>query len=177
MSRSKKKSAAKANAGALPGGPNSADEDARPDPADDATTDDAQTSLEAQRVSPRTVFIAATLVVLAWYVFLISIAATTGNPITLNRVQLEESRVIIAGRVDAGGHVQVDQEFKGRAPAREFELADFPYPAGRYILPLRPGPDGIEITPSRLPNKARLIYPATPESIRQLEELLTEEAG
>lgn len=109
----------------------------------------------------------------AWYVVLISLAAITGNPVTLNRVQLRESSLVVAGSVDEKGTVSHILVFKGIAPEGEVSVTPFPWPPGDYILPLRKSGTGrIEVTPSALPDNRPLVYPANDKSIEQLQQML-----
>jgi hypothetical protein len=109
----------------------------------------------------------------AWYLCLISLAAITGNPVTLNRVQLRASSLVVAGTVDEKGVVSHILVFKGIAPEGEIVVTPFPWPPGNYILPLRKGDAGrLEVTPSELPDKRPLVYPANDKSIEQLQQIL-----
>lgn len=107
-----------------------------------------------------------------WYVALISLAVMTGNPVTLNRVQMRESSLIVAGSVDENGTVSHILVFKGIAPEGEIVVSPFPWPPGEYILPLRETNGRLEVTPTKLPGDPPLVYPANDESIELLQQTL-----
>ena len=142
-----------------------------------AKPDDAQSGSATPESVPagiwKPVGIAVFVLAAAWYLVLISLAAITGNPVTLNRVQLHESSLVVAGTVDEKGVVSHILVFKGIAPEGEIVVTPFPWPPGNYILPLRKGATGrLEVTPSELPDKRPLIYPANDKSIEQLQQIL-----
>ena len=113
------------------------------------------------------------MVATAWYVCLISLAAITGNPVTLNRVQVLGSSLVVAGSVDQDGTVSHILVFKGIAPEGEIRVTPFPWPPGNYILPLRrTGGGKLEVTPSELPDNPPLVYPSNDKSIEQLQQIL-----
>ena len=117
--------------------------------------------------------IAVFVLAAAWYLCLISLAAITGNPVTLNRVQLRESSLVVEGSVDDKGVVSHILVFKGIAPEGEIRVTPFSWPPGEYILPLqRTGAGKLEVTPSKLPGNPPLIYPANDKSIEQLQQIL-----
>jgi hypothetical protein len=117
--------------------------------------------------------IAVFVLAAVWYVVLISLAALTGNPVTLNRLQLRRSTLVVSGTVDEKGVVSHIQVFKGIAPEGEIVVSPFPWPPGDYILPLTKSDAGrLEVIPSELPGNPPLIYPANGESIEQLRQIL-----
>ena len=152
----------------------------QPDPAADdgqttATPVDAEPELPTAASSGiwKPVCLAVFVLAVAWYVVLISLAAITGNPVTLNRIQLRESSLVVVGSVDENGTVSHILVFKGVAPEGEIVVAPFSWPAGDYILPLRKAGAGrLEVTPSELPDNPPLIYPANDQSVEQLQQIL-----
>lgn len=147
--------------------------DATPAPTENSN---GQSPIEPEPVRGkrwRPVAIAVFVVAAAWYLILISLAALTGNPVTLNRLQLRASRLIVAGSVDEKGTVSHILVFKGVAPEGEIRVTPFLWPPGNYILPLRSNDAGeLEVTPSMLPDNPPLIYPTNDKSIEQLQQIL-----
>jgi hypothetical protein len=115
----------------------------------------------------------------AWLAAIVTLAVTTANPITLNRVQIEDSDLVVTARILPGKPTtaQVEREWKigakletitveniGKTPARPGKL---------YLIPLsRRMGDVYIVTPTRLPGKSPLVYPAVPDATRQLEAIL-----
>ncbi len=114
-----------------------------------------------------------------WVLGLIVLAMLTANPVTLNRQQiLGSDYVATAVRKDADSPVlEVQKEWKHGEKLGEItitNLSDIDMPAGReFLVPLEQmGRNRFLVTPTALPNKAPLIYPATPESKAQLKDIL-----
>jgi hypothetical protein len=121
------------------------------------------------------------LLALAWLVFLVTLAVTTANPVTLNREQLSRADVIVTARIAdlAGGRCDVERRWTPGPDLDSIAVANVVQTRARsgilYILPLHSRGDGrFEVVPAHLPDKAPLIYPATPDAFRQLESLLHE---
>lgn len=109
-----------------------------------------------------------------WYVALISLAALTGNPVTINQLQIRQSDLVVSGTVDEDGvvsHINV-HKVRGMMPEGEIRITNFEWPPGNYILPLKRVGGELEVTRSELPDKPPLIYPANDESIEQLLQIL-----
>ncbi len=126
-------------------------------------------------------FTFALCVALAWLVFLMTLAVTTANPVTLNREQVSRADVVVTGRVVdlASGRCDVQRRWTRGPDLDSVSVANLRQTGARsgalYILPLHSRGDGrFEVVPSRLPNKAPLVYPATPDAFLQLESLLHE---
>lgn len=114
------------------------------------------------------------LIAAIWYAALITLAVRTANPPTLNARQVIASNIVVVGTVDADGTVRVTKSYLGIEPKGPIKLiADNPLPAGELILPLlRDGPL-FRVTPTGLPGRSdRLVYPAQPETLAQLEAIL-----
>ncbi|MFP6763809.1 MAG: hypothetical protein VB858_09325 [Planctomycetaceae bacterium] len=108
-----------------------------------------------------------------WYILLISLAALTGNPVTLNREQLRQSRLIVSGLVDEHGNVSHINVWKGIAPEGDITVAPFTWPPGNYILPLQSiDRESLKVTPTKLPENRPLVYPATETAIELLQVTL-----
>lgn len=118
-----------------------------------------------------------------WILLLVILTIFTANPITLNRIQIQESTLIVVGTVtgkgtitrsDVGGLAWPDQdeivvENLSQAKARVGQT---------YLFPLRQtgrqaNGDGaiFEVTPTLLPDHSPLIYPVEPETFAQLKEI------
>jgi len=121
----------------------------------------------------RFLVLAAFLGAAVWYVALISLAALTGNPVTLNREQLRRSGLIVSGSVDEHGTVSHVNVWQGVAPEGGITVTSFSWPPGSYILPLRSiDRRTLEVTPTRLPGNRPLVYPATETSLELLQRTL-----
>ena len=116
--------------------------------------------------------VAAAIVAVCWYVLLISVAAFFGNPVTLNRLQLLESTLIISGTVAADGTVSHANIWKGVAPKGVIKIESFTWDQGDYILPLIRKNGGLTVTPSHLPDNIPLVYPANNRSLNELQSIL-----
>lgn len=109
-----------------------------------------------------------------WYAGLISLILFTERPVTVNRRQIIESHVVVTGSVDAQGNVTVLQILKGRENLTEFQIKHpRPMQPGDWLLPLRRLGDGFEVTPTRLPNKTRLVYPVADDVIADVQNLVS----
>jgi hypothetical protein len=121
-------------------------------------------------------------VTIAWIVFLTILAATTANPVTLNRVQIEEASTVMRGRVldVAKGTVELDPSWKRNGvesavttTVTNLQAAEAKS-GGDYLIPVtRRGSDELSVTATRTSGNRPLIYPATPEVIAVVEEILS----
>jgi hypothetical protein len=108
-----------------------------------------------------------------WYVCLVSLIVFSETPVAVNRRQIEESSFVVAGDVAADGAVTVRIVLKGVAPGDDLRLVQpLTFPAGDWILPLSRVGRRFEVTPTQLPNRARLVYPVTDEAIAQIAALV-----
>jgi hypothetical protein len=128
--------------------------------------------------------IVAGLLAGSWWASLAAMALLTSNPVTLNRLQIRESQLVVSGTVQdlAKGTVTVEQEWKVATNAKTLSVSNLAQTAARegetYLLPLsRNDAESYRITPALLPNGGLLIYPAVPEALEQLRTLLAEPAG
>ena len=116
---------------------------------------------------------AAVGLTIVWYVCLVSLIVFSETPVAVNRRQIEESSFVVAGDVAADGAVTVRIVLKGVAPGDDLRLVQpLTFPAGDWILPLSRVGRRFEVTPTRLPNQARLVYPVTDEAIAQIAALV-----
>jgi hypothetical protein len=120
------------------------------------------------------------LLAAGWCALLACLVLTTANPVTLNRRQILEADAVVTAQVldSATGRCRIVNTWSGTALPDDTLVAHLDEtaatPGGEWILPLAKRGDGFEVLPSRLPSGARLVYPATPEAVRQLEEILTD---
>lgn len=143
----------------------------------------SELAASASRISTRTILIAAAAVAVLWWIALGMLALFTANPVTLNREQILRSSYVVTGKVvDAErGTVEVEKEWKQSGfggTVHVGRLEETGARAGRsYIIPIEKAADGmLNVTRSRLPNEAPLIYPATAEAAAQLSRLLQDGA-
>jgi hypothetical protein len=117
---------------------------------------------------------------LGWYSFLGYLIAAV-QPVTLNVRQIAESDAIVRASVGVKGGVKVIKVWRGNVDTEELGVVlpeDVSRP-GEFIIPLRRTATGWEITPTRVAEGIRLVYPATEQSVEKLAELLRhqEEVG
>ncbi|MBC8290395.1 MAG: hypothetical protein H8E37_08770 [Planctomycetes bacterium] len=137
-----------------------------------ATAAEASTTTSRWKQIGLAVFVLAAI----WYVALISLAAFTGNPVTINRLQIKQSDLVVSGSVDENGtisHILV-HKVNGIIPAGEIRVTPFDWPPGDYILPLKNKDSQLQVTLSELPGNPPLIYPSNEKSIKQLQQILKE---
>lgn len=133
-------------------------------PASSATTD--------LKLSRGLIVIASVAVV--WYLVLLSLALFTANPVQLNVQQILDSGWIVLATVDENGVVHERKTVQGLLPEGPLKLSDkCRYTDREIILPLVREFGDYHITPTHLPNGDRLVYPATPAALRQLDEILS----
>ena len=127
---------------------------------------------------------------LAWIILLGTLALTSANPPTLNAYQIADADyIVIAQPGDAPNELVVESELKQQAQlerVRVVDLAEAKLVAGqRYIVPLSGSPDGeMRVTQSlhaklagnkedrAVQLRRPLVYPATDETLKQLDALL-----
>lgn len=122
-----------------------------------------------------------------WWAVLISLAAFTANPVTLNREQIRQADVIVSAKVT---HVEkneavIEKVWHGAIETGEVTIEGLSESGVRdgeaYLIPLkRAGAGRLKIAHApqvsvRL--ESALIYRRTDESIEQLESLLSELKG
>jgi len=128
---------------------------------------------------PRLVVVASLLVV--WLGALTILVLTTSNPVVLNRAQLRTAPLVIMARVTdlSSGRCDVERQWGSPTNATSVTILGLQHLGARtgerYLFALqRDGSDAYEIVPAGKEHSSRPIYPATPESIAQLEQLLGE---
>jgi len=112
---------------------------------------------------------------------------TSSNPVTLNRQQIFASDVLLVGRVSSQHVVEPVEDqpwpLADRSPIKIVNLSRTHARPGRvFLFPLRFVLNRIGtkpkveymVTPSELPSHEPLVYPATPETMDQLRQILQE---
>lgn len=121
----------------------------------------------------------ALAVAAAWILSLAALAWLTANPVTLNRDQiLRSTRVVTARVIDAAGTCEVERQWTSGPKLSSLSVGNLEQTGAevgaRYILPLIPSArNQFQVTPLRHEGPL-LIYPATAEAERQLQEILAE---
>ena len=110
---------------------------------------------------------------LGWYSCLGYLIAAK-QPVSLNVRQIAESDAIVQAFVGVKGGVRVIKVWRGNVDTEQLGVA---IPAevsrpGEFIIPLRRTATGWEITPTRIAEGIRLVYPAIEQSVEKLAELL-----
>ncbi len=176
--RPKRSNKSTQNSGVAVAGPAGPSKQERISTKDSEVNSDVETT--PQQKSKR--MIIAGGVALAWLLTLSLLALLTSNPVTLNREQIQRADFVISAEVldEQSGRVSPLREWKRNEKFDELTLANLPKTdcreAERYIIPISLGDDGhFQVTPSKLPGKLPVVYPANDEAIRQLENLLNGE--
>ncbi len=130
-------------------------------------------SVSQQPSSPARQIRAAVGVTVVWYLCLVSLIVFSETPVVVNRRQIEESSLVVAGNVAVDGTVTIRMVLKGVPPGDDLRLVEpLTFPEGDWIFPLSRVGRRYEVTPTRLPNRARLVYPVTDEATVQIAKLL-----
>jgi hypothetical protein len=127
----------------------------------------------------RLFLIVAAVLAAAWLAVLTLLAIFTANPVMLNVEQVEASPYVVTGTVTgdpAKGQVAVEREWKKHALSGTITVENLPEAGARagtaYIIPLSRPYDAFRVTESPYSGTGPLIYPASPEAIKQLETIL-----
>jgi hypothetical protein len=131
--------------------------------------------------TPRGLVWLAALVTAVWFAVLLVLAATTANPVTLNRQQLLASDVVVVAAADPGAaregfvSLRIEDRLAGREVPTRLRVGGIELRrlegAERHLVPLRLTPGGWVVTPT--PYGQPLVYPATEETLRVAKEILT----
>ena len=121
-------------------------------------------------------------IALLWWLMLAALTALTANPVTLNVEQIRRADYVVTARVSEQRPkvLLVEKEWKRGAhleqvAARNLALTSAK-PGRRYLVPLsRTGANEHQVTPTELPDRTPLIYPATDEARSQLSAILADE--
>jgi hypothetical protein len=137
---------------------------------------DSSTATESRKPKPANRLLRVALVVgLLWYSLLAYLIATS-NPATVNIRQIVESDAVVLASVDIDRKVNVDHVWRGDVENGPLDIA---FPAGvsvpgDFFIPLRRNATGWEVTPARIGDGVRLVYPASEAIVSQMEKLLGE---
>ena len=149
-------------------------------PAKTAPVEGPLPAQQQQQAGPnRWILVVAIVIAAMWILGLLILAVVSSNPVTLNRTQIQYSDYIVTARrpkADADTLV-VEKEWLRNDELSEITLTNLDetgMPADEaFLVPLqRLGGGRYRVTPTSLPNKAALIYPATEEAQAQLREIL-----
>ena len=126
----------------------------------------------------RKLFSITALLAATWMILLLVLSVTSANPVTLNRDQIVEATEVLTVLIkdQQMGTVQVEKSWKSELSDHELvvtDIASMGVATGqRFLIPITREGSQWQVMPSKLPNNARLIYPATPEAERQLNSIL-----
>lgn len=122
----------------------------------------------------------AVLIALAWCAALACLVLTSANPVTLNRRQILDAAAVVTVQISdrQSGVCQVTRQWSGAPLPGQITVQQLNETSatadGEWILPLEARNDQLKVLPSLLPSGARLVYPATPDAVRQLETILAD---
>jgi len=125
--------------------------------------------------SESTLLRAALVAGLLWYSLLAWLIATS-DPANVNIRQIVESDAFVRATVDIDGSVHVFHVWRGNVENGPLDVV-FPEGVskpGDFFIPLRRNATGWEITPARIGDGVRLVYPATEAVVSRMHELLGE---
>jgi hypothetical protein len=127
----------------------------------------------------RLFLIIATVLAAGWGIGLALLALFTANPVMLNREQILGSRYVVTGTVvgePSSGRVSVEREWKKSALVGAIAVENLAAAGARkgitYVIPLSRPDDAFRVTEAPFAGGAPLIYPATPDTIQQLQAIL-----
>ena len=119
---------------------------------------------------------AVAAIALCWLSFLFWLAATSGNPVVLNKAQILRSNCVLTAEVTSGRVARVLRVWKGDTPTLPVTLSlEELLQDGDYIVPLVRVGSQFDVTPLPLPNEGkevRIAYPLTEQTQAQLRSLL-----
>jgi hypothetical protein len=134
------------------------------------------------RRPPRGPLLLAALLALGWITFLAILTWKTANPVTLNLLQIQQSDVVLAGKVTGQYTIEKTDLQPWPLSEKEVSINNLPEAGAKlgqvYLFALQhhsgegvPAHGGYRITPTHLPDGAPLIYPATSEALAQLKRI------
>ena len=128
----------------------------------------------------RTRLIVTAAVVGLWFAALTTLALRTANPVTVNREQLLAAEAVVVGTLEAPPTAAGAASFRMRATLAGTGFDDKLDVAGvagnrlaagtDYVLPVRRSGTGYRLVPT--PAGAPLVYPATPETLKVVTDIL-----
>lgn len=124
---------------------------------------------------------AVTAIALCWLSLLFWMAATTGNPVVLSRVQILKSDCVLTAEVSSGKVARIINVWNADRPDQPVALPEGQrLQNGEYIVPLSQAGGQFVVTPLPLLNdgkEVRVIYPLTEQTRTQLESLVGDPEG
>jgi hypothetical protein len=127
----------------------------------------------------KSVLIVALAISAAWILGLGILALVSANPVTINQKQIRESDLIVTAsrKAQESSTLVVTREWvhdEDLGTITVVNLEDAKMPMGQeFLVPIQRLAKGrFQVTPTSLPDKAPLVYPATPEAESQLQSLL-----
>ena len=121
---------------------------------------------------------AAFAVVAAWWMTLAVLALTTSNPVVVSPDQIGISDVVITGTVPPEGElVAVERVWYGEFDGTEVRVVNLAEsapvePGQKYLFPISRSGNHYRITTLERQTSPPLVYPATPEALDQLRQIL-----
>jgi hypothetical protein len=122
--------------------------------------------------------VAAVLAAL-WLAALTLLAIFTANPVMLNVAQIEASPYVVTGTVEGDpvkGQVKVERGWTSHSLSGTITVENLEETGARagqtYLIPLSRPFDAFRVTPTPGSRTVPLIYPATPDALKQLETIL-----
>ena len=116
-----------------------------------------------------------------WIAALAALAITAANPVIVNRKQVLEAELVVTARVvDRGtGECTIAEQWTPGPRLVAITVSNLgetrAVPGETYVLPLELGAGGrYAVIPPRLSGAPPLVYPATPDVVSQVAELLGE---
>jgi len=144
-------------------------------PVPSSQSDSSETPPRRSRVF----LITASVLAAAWGLSLALLALFTANPVMLNREQILASPYVVTGTVagdPSKGQVSVEREWKKHALAGTITVDNLAAAGARsgiaYLIPLSRPDDAFRVTETPFSNGSPLIYPATPDALKQLQAIL-----
>lgn len=127
-------------------------------------------SLESVSRLPALVVAIATL---AWYALLIGMAAFDHRPVVVNLVQIDDAEFVVIATSKDPQTLNVQRVLKGEHSGEVIRLADPLEPAEEaFVFPLRRKDDVLQIVRCEFRTAPQLIYPATDDVVRQVEDAI-----
>lgn len=121
------------------------------------------------------------LIAVVWCGALAGLVLTSANPLTLNRRQILDAAAVVTVQIvdRPAGECRVTRQWTGAPLPEQINVQQLSETAataeGQWILPLDVRGGRLQVLPSLLPSGARLVYPATPDAVRQLEAILADD--
>jgi hypothetical protein len=143
---------------------------AKPVPADSSQTPPPRARL---------FLIVASVLAACWGLALALLAYFTANAVMLNREQILASPFVVTATVEgnpSNGRVSVEREWKKHALSGTITVKNLTAvgarPGIKYVMPLYRPDDAFRVTETPFSSGTPLIYPATPDALKQLEAIV-----